>query len=125
MGLQWETIPTDIRRNLEQSLLGRGNDFSVSLLSGFVKGSTGLNYRWDENLDMKKLVYHGIKRYYGDKNRIPPDSSQGISNIIYGFGEMELKWADFPKEIKECIYNGIEKNSSGFTSQEISNILYG
>jgi ABC-type amino acid transport system permease subunit len=49
MGLQWETIPTNIQSNLEEVSIERGNDFSVRGLSGFVKGSSGMNYRWDEN----------------------------------------------------------------------------
>jgi hypothetical protein len=124
MGLQWETIPTDIRRNLEQSLLEKVNDFSISELAGFVKGSVGMNYRWDENKNVREMVYNGIKSWFSDKNRISADK-QALSNIIYCFGEMKMIWADFPKEIKECFYNGIEKNYSRFNSHDISNILYG
>jgi hypothetical protein len=124
MELQWSAISPDIQRNLEQSLLARGNNFSSAGIAGFLKGSSGMNYRWDENKEMKKMIYNGIKRYYGDKNRILPDPL-GIANIIYSFGEMKFKWWDIPRDIKECLYNGIEKNYSQFTSQQISYIIYG
>jgi hypothetical protein len=124
MKVLWHTIPTIVRENLKQSLLARGNDFSSSSIAGFLKGSLGMNYRWDENKDMKKMIYNGIKRFYGDKNRVATDS-QGIANIIYSFGEMKFKWADIPKDIKECLYNEIEKNYSRFESQHVSNIIYG
>jgi hypothetical protein len=124
MELLWNTVPTVLQRNLEQSLLTRGNDFSSSLLTGFLVGSVGMNYRWEENKNMRKMIFDGIKRCYGDKNRIPADP-QAIANIIYSFGEMKFKWADIPRDIKECLYNGIEKNYSRFIAQEISNIIYG
>jgi hypothetical protein len=124
MKLQWSTVPPDIQRNLEQSLLARGNDFSSIELSGFLEGSVKMNYRWDENKEMKKMIYNGIKRWYGDKNKIPIDT-QTIASIISSFGEIKFKWADIPREIKECFYNGIEKNYSQFNSQAIRNIING
>jgi hypothetical protein len=124
MKLQWNTISTVLQRNLEQSLLERGNDFSTVEIAGFLKGSLGMNYRWDENEDMKEIIYNGIKRCYGDKKRYLTDP-QGIANIIYSFGEMKFKWTDFPRDIKKCFYNGIEKNYSRFESQTVSNIIYG
>jgi hypothetical protein len=124
MKLQWSAISPVLQRNLEQSLLTRGNDFSSVELSGFLKGSLGMNYRWDENNDMEKMIYNEIKRCYGDKNRISTDPL-GIANIIYSFGEMKFKWADIARDIKECLYNGIEKNYSRSISQAISNIIYG
>jgi hypothetical protein len=87
-------------------------------------GSLGMNYRWDENKEMKRMIDNGIKRCFGDKNRISTDH-QAIANIIYSFGEMKFKWADIPKDIKECFYNGIEKGYARFISQAISNIIYG
>jgi hypothetical protein len=125
MKLQWETIPVGIRRNLEQSLLEKGKEFPISVLCGFVVGSVRMNYRWDENEEVKKMVYNGINRWYGDKNRIVADHGHGISNLIYSFGAMKMNWMDIPKEIKECFYNCIEKNSSRFISLEVSSILYG
>jgi hypothetical protein len=124
MKLQWNTVPLGIQRNLEQSLLARGNDLLTIDLSGVLTGGVKMNYRWDENKDMKRMIDNGIKRFYGDKNRISTDP-QGIANIIYSFGEMKFKWADIPRDIKECFYNGIEKNYSRFISQNVSNIIYG
>jgi hypothetical protein len=124
MKLQWNNVPTVIRGKLEQSLLTRGNDFSSAELAGFLKGALRMNYRWDENEEMKRMIDNGIKRCYGDKNRISTNP-QAIANIIYNFGEMRFKWADIPRDIKECLYNGIEKNYSRFISQNVSNIIYG
>jgi hypothetical protein len=123
MKLQWNTVPPVIQRNLEQLLLARGNDFSSAGIAGFLKGSSGMNYRWDENEEMKRMIDNGIKRCYGDKNRISTDG-QGIANIIYSFGRMKFKWWDLPRDIKESFYDGIEKNYSRFCSQEIANIIY-
>jgi hypothetical protein len=83
-----------------------------------------MNYRWDENQDMQKFVYNGIKRWFGNKNKVSVDN-QALSNIIYSFGQLKMKWIDIPQEIKECFYNGIEKNSSRFISREIGDIIYG
>jgi hypothetical protein len=123
MKLQWNTVPTVLQRNLEQSLLARGNGFLSVGIAGLLMGSLGMNYRWDENNDMKKFIYNGIKRCYGNKNRVATDP-QAIANIIYSFGEMKFKWADIPKDIRECIYNGIEKNYSLFNYKAISSIIY-
>jgi hypothetical protein len=106
-------------------LIERGTDFSISGLCGFVVGSVRMNYRWDENKEVKKMVYNGIHRWYGHRNKIVADHGQGISNLIYSFGAMKMNWTDIPKEIKECFYNCIEKNSSRFNSQGIATILYG
>jgi hypothetical protein len=127
MELQWNTIPISIRRNLEQSLLERGNEFSASSLSGFLKGSSGMSYGWSDNHDVQKMIYYGIKRWFGDKNRVSADT-QALSSIICSFGQLKMNQTtkkDIPKEIKESFYNGIEKNFSQFISREISNIFYG
>jgi hypothetical protein len=123
MRLQWSTIPRDIRKNLEQSLLEKGNDFSIGELSDFLEESLQMNCRWNANENIRKMVYNGIKRWFGDKNNILVDK-KGLCDIIYGFGEVNTKWVHIPKEIRECVYNGIEKHSSHFNSHDISNILY-
>jgi hypothetical protein len=101
MNLQWDTIPTDIRGHLEQTLLTRGNDFSLREICDFLVGSLGLNYRWNENKEMRNMVYTQIKRYYGDQNRIPHDA-QAIVNILFSFGLMEMKWTNVSKSIRLC-----------------------
>jgi hypothetical protein len=124
MRLQWGEIPTDTRHNLEQLLLERGNEFSIGELSVFLEESLQkMRCRWNENENIKKMVYNGIKRWFGDKNKILADS-QGLTEIIFRFGGVKMKWLDIPKEIRECFYNGIEKNSSRFNSWEINKILY-
>jgi hypothetical protein len=61
MKLQWNTIPIVIQRKLEQSLLARGNDFLSIGIAGLLMGSLGMNYRWDENKDMQKMIYTELK----------------------------------------------------------------
>jgi hypothetical protein len=71
-----------------------------------------MNYRWDENKETKKMIYDGIKRCYGDKNKISTNP-QGIANIIYSFGEMKFKWADIlPMDI--TIKEGAENKIIAF-----------
>jgi hypothetical protein len=122
MTLRWENTPTEIRKILEQSLLERGNDFRSRALSDFIKGTSGMKYRWYRNTDIRTIVYNGIINWYEDEKRIPPDA-ETVSNIISSFGEMRILWIDLPKTVKECFYRGIQQNFSRFSSQDISKIL--
>jgi hypothetical protein len=74
-----------------------------------------------------EATFQAIKKRFGDKNNIRTDSQDRpwLSDTTFSFGKMERKWVDVPKHIKECFYNGIEKNYHWFSSQEISNIIYG
>jgi hypothetical protein len=125
MKLRWENTPTEIRKILEQSLLllDRRTDFRSRALSDFIKGTTGMKYRWYRKPDIRTIVCTGIINWYEDEKRIPPDA-ETVSNIIFSFGEMRILWIDLPKDIKECFYIGIQQNFSRFSSQEISKIMF-
>jgi hypothetical protein len=123
MKLRWENTPEDIQLILECSLLRKGNDFHSRAFSDFIKGTSGMKYRWYKKADIRTLVYNGITNWYEDEKRIPPDA-ETVSNIISSFGEMRILWIDLPKTIKECFYSGIQQNFSRFSSQEISKIMF-
>jgi hypothetical protein len=88
---------------------------------------------------VRRSLYEGIERL--SSSFVP----QGTANVIYrcytaslhvltisyspsilgSFGEMKVNWADLPETVRLELLNGIERNSSSFSSQEIANIILG
>jgi hypothetical protein len=124
MGLHWEKIPLEIRSKVGQSSVENGGDFPIRELSQFLLRNLGNKSNLFENNHFREMVYNGLYQNYNDKDKILVNC-QGLSNILYSFGEMNIEWYDIPKHIRECFYNAIEVNSPHFNSVDISTILYG
>jgi hypothetical protein len=111
------------------------NDFWFLLLRVSYR-LAGLNLFWEEiPVSVRNVLQSTIKRL--EKEFI----QQHISNIIYRYvnvlsvddislimfafscGVMEVNWQDLT--IKPTLYSEMERLSSGFSSQECSNIIYG
>jgi hypothetical protein len=124
MGLYWDKIPLEIRIKVGKSLVRNEGDFPVRGLSQFLMRSLRNKSKWFENNHIREIVYNGLYQSYHEKDKILVDS-QGLSNILYSFGEMNIDWCDIPKHIRQCFYNAIEVNAPHFNSVDISTILYG
>ena len=125
MEREWDTLPPQVKRELESSLLSQGSQFSREQLSGFLIGSLGMKYRWDKSRKITDMVFRGINKDLGDRNRIKESQSQSIANIIYSLGEMEWKWEELPSDVRRSLCCGIEYLSGRLNPQEASNIIVG
>jgi hypothetical protein len=98
-------------------------------LSNTIYGISLMETKW-KNMpeDYKNSVYDSIAKNVCDKESpasLNLNNAQAIANIIYSLGISGAEWSQLTSESQAALNYGIIYFCPAFSSQEVSNLIYG
>jgi hypothetical protein len=125
MEMHWQELPVNVQERLEESLLKNINDMNEVGLSCFMKGSAGMGYEWNKRERVKEMIFKRFLDLYNGETNIVKHSARVFALFIYSMGELGMKWEEISDRLGQSVFDGINRLSDSFNSQEVSNLIYG
>lgn len=126
LGIQWDKIPSKTRLSIKKAIMNQLNDVDLIGLSGFMTGTTTINYHWYLKPEIREAVFNRGIQLYGPTTII--DSFGGsLANIIDTLGKVRVKEREFllTKELIDALVNGITSLAPICSGQNIATIFHG
>jgi hypothetical protein len=124
MGVRWESIPEEIRVQLEKKFFYNCKKCRVIELSELVQGSSYLGYRWYKNSDIRSRVFDQVMVLFGSEKK-GKEYTEGAAGLIYGLGKSGLRKEDLPGKVMKMLLDEVIRNKSLLNVRNLSNIIYG
>jgi hypothetical protein len=113
MGAKWKWVPQETKTVIERALSQNWEQMSPRDLSSFLKACSALEYKWFLNKEIMKPVFEVSKRIFNETNPLVEDNRQKfLPSYIKELEETGLAWEKVPKDMKQTIFEGIERRSS-------------
>jgi len=123
LGVEWNRLSSSVKRLLFENLLRTSNDQNSK---GLAMTIHGLGKMGAESKDIpnevKYFISTNIVKFCESLNAIE------VSNIVYGLGKLESNIMDVSSssvQARNCLFDAIQRESWRFTSQGVSNTMWG
>lgn len=126
LSCKWSCLGESVCLSLSNSIVQFSNDYCSQMLSNLVYGMGLMEAPWHSmTSNYTVAISKAIVSVLGTANACRSGTSQGVANLVYGFGKSGVVWSELGDDLKKSIQFGFIYYSKSHTVQGLANIIYG